>query len=39
VACFGEKTKAQRYVTGKTGGKKPLRRPRNGWGDAIKMYL
>jgi len=35
----GEKTNAHRYLAGKTRGKRSLRRPRNGWEDATKMYL
>ena len=36
MARIAEKTNPQR-LAGKTGGKNPLRRPRNGWEDAIKM--
>jgi hypothetical protein len=39
VARSGKKTSSQRRLAGNSGRKKPLRRPRNGWEDAIKMYL
>jgi hypothetical protein len=39
VARMGERRGVYRDVAGKTDGKRPLRKPRRGWEDNIKMGL
>jgi hypothetical protein len=39
IARMGEKRNAYRILVGKSEGKRPLRRPRRGWVDNIKMDL
>jgi hypothetical protein len=39
VPRMGEKRNAYRILVGKPEGKRPLGRPRRGWGDNIRMYL
>jgi hypothetical protein len=39
VARMGEKRNVYRLLVGKTGGKRPLGRPRRRWIDNIKMEL
>jgi hypothetical protein len=39
VARMGETRNAYRILVGKPEGKRPLGRPRRGWGDNIKMDL
>jgi hypothetical protein len=34
---MGERRGVHRYLVGKTEGKRPLKRPRRGWEDNIKM--
>jgi hypothetical protein len=39
VAQMGDKKNVYRLLVGKTKGKRPLRRPKCGWVDSIKMGL
>jgi hypothetical protein len=39
VAHVGEERKVNRVLVGKPEGKRPLRRPRSGWEDEIRMDL
>jgi hypothetical protein len=39
VARMGKKRNAYRILMGKPEGRRPLRKPRSGWGDNIKMDL
>jgi hypothetical protein len=38
-ACMGERRGLYRVLVRKPGGRRPLRSPRRGWEDNIKMYL
>ena len=39
VACMGEERGTYRVLVGKPEGRRPLRRPRRGWVDNIRMDL